>query len=612
MASGSFEFATGNSYITGRIQWSSTSNGSVANSSNVSATLSFKKSSSSTSATYGSFSGTVTIDGTSTSFSSRINLNPNNSWVTVGTANKLVYHNSDGSKSIWIESTGGIPSLTFQYKNKGQTAVLDNIPRASSVSGGSGDIGDEATIRIDRKSTNFTHALYYQIGSDGWVTIATGVTTQYYTWTIPTSFYSRIPNSNSLTGTIICETYNNGTFIGDTTTSFTARVTGSNPIIGTYSYADTNATTTAITEDDQRIIRNNSNLVFTLGIASGQNSAKISKYAVSFNGITKSRTNSGTLDFGKVNISQSARATITITDSRGNTSTEDAMVVVDDWETPTGIINCQRQSNYYTETIIKVDSKYSSLNNKNAVTIQCQYKKPSESAYSALQTLQDHTESTLLLDNKSQWEVRVIVSDKIGSTTYNLSIDEGIPIVFFDRSLRSVGINCFPTKSSSIESNGLAIDDLIYVGSQELYSSFSTSEAGTTSLLGTYDKRLLNGIFTGITIPDGYVRAYRVTAQVQTVNENTVTVYINNIATSSTGSWSGPTFRYILGSRIFKEDEVTLEETFNYPSRQGTNLKVNNSASYLCNVYAITLHAYLVKSSTNTSSMVTRDYGETT
>ena len=46
MASGSFEFATGNNYITGRIQWSSSSNGSSANSSNVSATLSFKKSSS--------------------------------------------------------------------------------------------------------------------------------------------------------------------------------------------------------------------------------------------------------------------------------------------------------------------------------------------------------------------------------------------------------------------------------------------------------------------------------------------------------------------------------------------------------------------------------------
>ncbi len=601
MANGSFEFATGNKYITGRIEWSSTSNGSAANNSTVSATLSFKKSSSSTSSTYGTFKGNISIDGTLTDFNRSISLSPNNSWVTVGTATKLVQHNSDGNKSIWISSTGGISGLTFNYSNQGKTCTLDTIPRQSTISGGSGNIGETTTIHINKKSSNFVHILYYII-NDVWTKIATTSETS-YKWTIPTSLYAEIPNSNSITGTLVCETYKNNTasssYIGSDYLSFTARVVNSNPTMGTNSYADTNATTTAITEDNQRIIRNNSNLVFTLGTATAKNSATISQYKVVFNGVTKTRTTAGTLDFGKVNISQNANATITVTDSRGNTVTKNLAVTVDNWEIPTGTITCQRKSNYYSETLLKVDSRYFNLNNKNTITIQCQYKKLTETVYSEWQTLQNNTETTLTLDNKYQWNVRIKVSDKIGSTTYNTVVDKGIPILFIDRELRSIGVNCFPSHSSGIESQGLQLDNMIYVGSQELYPSFTTSEAGTTSLLGAYDYRLIDGIFTGITIPTGYVRAYRLTAQVQTTNENKVTVYINNIGTAAVGTWSGATFRNILASRIFKESEITLEATYGYTKKQGTNLKVNNSAAYACNVYAITLHAYLVKSDTN-------------
>ena len=111
MASGSFEFSTGNKYITGRIEWTSTSNGATANTSLVKATLSFKKSTSSTGSTTGNFSGNVTIDGTPTSLSKRITLSPNNAYLTIGTAQKTVTHNSDGTKTCGIFSSGGISGL---------------------------------------------------------------------------------------------------------------------------------------------------------------------------------------------------------------------------------------------------------------------------------------------------------------------------------------------------------------------------------------------------------------------------------------------------------------------------------------------------------------------
>ena len=73
----------------------------------------------------------------------------------------------------------------------------------------------------------------------------------------------------------------------------------------------------------------------------------------------------------------------------------------------------------------------------------------------SLKNLKDKFKNvTLTLDNNYAWDVQVLLEDKIGSTTYNLTLDRGIPITFFDREKRSVGINCFPTDNGSLEVAG--------------------------------------------------------------------------------------------------------------------------------------------------------------
>ena len=48
-------------------------------------------------------------------------------------------------------------------------------------------------------------------------------------------------------------------------------------------------------------------------------------------------------------------------------------------------------------------------------------------------------------DNRYEWNVQVEISDSFnGSTTYNLTLPIGMPIIYFDDYLRAVGINCFP------------------------------------------------------------------------------------------------------------------------------------------------------------------------
>jgi hypothetical protein len=212
-----------------------------------------------------------------------------------------------------------------------------------------------------------------------------------------------------------------------------------------------------------------------------------------------------------------------------------------------------------------------------------------------------NTDTTLQLDNTYDWNVKIIVSDRLASTTYNITVQKGMPIVYYDRLKSSTGFNCFPEKENSVESQGLALDDVIYIGSQQLYDRYDFTAAGTVSLLGAYDYRLIEGIFNGITIPDAYEKAYRITAQVTTNNGNTVGASISEM-TCSGGTWSGTTFRIPISSGIVKQSDLTLETTFNY-SRNGLNLKVTNSGNYNGSIFNITLHGYIVKKSTSFASV---------
>lgn len=133
MASGYWEFSTANKYITGRIEWSSISNGSSANTSTVTVTLKYKKSSSSTSSTYGSGSFYITIAGSRKDFSGRYTFSCNNSWQTIGSHSYTVGHNSDGSCSCYISAGGGVPSTSFSSSSTSKTVGLDKIPRYANI-----------------------------------------------------------------------------------------------------------------------------------------------------------------------------------------------------------------------------------------------------------------------------------------------------------------------------------------------------------------------------------------------------------------------------------------------------------------------------------------------
>lgn len=409
---------------------------------------------------------------------------------TIITGQTTIYHNDDGTKNATFYASAYCGGIGLS-KNFNGNIDLPTIARASTptVSPNPFNIGDTITINTNRASTQFTHTMTlnfgsysYSLGNDITDTITLD------TSTIANNLYQQTPNDASKNGTINCITYNGETTIGTKDGTFTAKVSNATPT-GSVDYEDTNATTLAITSNSHQIIRNNSTLQINLTNASAKKYATLSSLSAVINGTTYPGTlngTTGTISVGTLNLSSNINASVRLTDSRGITASLPFKITILDWVLPTGIISCGRQNNFYSETDVKVDASYSSLDSKNVLTLKVRSKKTTEQSYGAYTTLTDNTTTTLILDNNYAWDIQFLVQDLIGSTTYNTSIDRGIPIVFFDRRKRSVGIDCFPTEDTSLEVNGKIIGDTI-VGDNNgtpmnLVSAINTNISDITEL----------------------------------------------------------------------------------------------------------------------------------
>ena len=159
----------------------------------------------------------------------------------------------------------------------GKSMALTTIPRASTVSCSTANIGRVATITINRASSSFTHTLSYTFDSlSGTIVTKTNETS--VPWIIPTTFYAEIPNSKSGTGTITCDTYNGSTKIGTKTCTFTATVSesASKPTLSP-TVVDNNSTTIALTGDNTKFIKYYSNAAVETGAEARDSATLVSQ-----------------------------------------------------------------------------------------------------------------------------------------------------------------------------------------------------------------------------------------------------------------------------------------------------------------------------------------------
>ena len=526
----------------------------------------------------------------------------------VASGNYTMTHDTAGNKTFSASAEAGIYTVAVNCSGSG-SFTLPQIARAAKITAAPNftDI-QNPTINYQNSAGNSVTTLQACIS-------LTGSTDNISYRDIPktgTSYTFQLteaernvlraaaPNPNTLSVIFYIKTIISGQTYYETATR-TMTIVDAAPTMGNPTYQDSNSTTVAITENNQKIIQKHSSLTIAIPAATAQKYATITKYQVTINGVTREQTAAGNMSWGVLDVSSNITATVKSIDSRGNSVTKSMQITVEAWQQPYAVISCSRENNFYTDTVLNVSPTVSSLSGKNSVIIQEQHKKTSESAYSTLVNVPANTDTTIQLDNHYDWNLKIIVSDRLASTTYNITVQKGMPIVYYDRLKSSTGFNCFPTKENSVESQGLALDDVIYIGSQQLYDRYDFTAEGTVSLLGAYDYRLIEGIFNGFTIPDAYEKAYRLTAQITTNNSNQISADIGGMSCSG-NTWSGNTFRMPISSTIVKQSELTLEPTYNY-SRDGLNLKVTNSENYNGSIFAITVHGYIVKKSTAFASV---------
>lgn len=386
-------------------------------------------------------------------------------WTYSGTTGWYTVSNkTSGTTSFYAElvDTGGYAQANWNKYDTSATFNLTVDPAKSELGSISNfTIGNAIPISITKYSSSFRDDMVIKYGNTTVKTIS-GVTNGSsisFTSAELNTIYSLMSTVNSGTFSFTITTYNGSTSVGTSSQSATGSITGASPSISSsnISYKDNNSTTVAVTGDNQYLVQNLSSLLVTISSASGNKGASITKYEATINGVTKTLTSAGNIDYGVINSGSNLTLTVKVTDSRGNTASASKTVKFLPWSLPTGIITLKRKNNYEDETYLKVQASYSSINSKNSVTIKYQYKQTTASTYSSLTAINNNTQVTLSLTKNSAWDFKITITDKFGTTTYNAVLSRGRFIFFVDTKKLSVGINCFPVNSESLEINGIQV-----------------------------------------------------------------------------------------------------------------------------------------------------------
>lgn len=474
-------------------------------------------------------------------------------WVGVGNPN-----NSSGSYTV----TGLSPGATYNM----MTRVTRKSSGVKSTSYGRNTMTYSYPTPLWAQTPNFTIGeafsvgLYNPLGRDVHFVITANGTEVYSVDTtsakvdvpntIADALYQTIPNDVSALY-YASATYNNVTretratyYVGN----------DSAPTIGSATYIDANASVVNITGDNKKIIPGKSKLTFTASNLSAQNYSSLASAKVTINGTDYAMTLSGSsASVSNININTTdSTATVYVTDSRGLTSSKAVSLDIVEYVAPTMSATAQRVSGFYSSTEITPATNYTYIGT-NAVTIQLQARKTSESSYTVTQAINPSGTTTVSLDNQYPWYILLTITDSFGgSSTFEITIGKGIPLFYFDIVKSSVSMDMFPTHSNAFEVNGdiyIKTEKIADFVIEEVTSGIWTIRKWSSGLCEVYGKYSDTSSTAYTSAGVGYYRLL-------TVNlPNVLTAIDNPQVSARTGNVGGVTLRDVsvtaLGILIF-------------------------------------------------------------
>lgn len=433
MASGTINGTTSNEYIACKIEWSSVAGSDSSNSSALTYTFYARRIANGwTGSSSGTLNLTIKIDGTSYTFSGHISLPASGwtqtGWVQITSDTVNVSHNTDGSKSCSISVTGGISGVSWSSTSLSGTAVLDNIPRASTLKSFTSSVttGDKQAIYVNRKSTSYYHKVrcYYK----NTLLYTSSAFETCVSFTVPRTWLSNKTTATSISVTFKVQTYTNSnctTAVGaEFTETFTVEADSDmkpSPGSGWATATPYNTGTPAANINAFVQGYSKAQIAFDSSKVDMSNTAgaSISSYAV----VHGSNTDDSSPYYTGVLAKTSQNITCKVTDSRGRTAQEVIEITAYAYSKPTlsgiEVYRCN-SSGAASDTgafcRVKASCGFSSIGGRNSCSISVTIKHGSSTIYSGALTSGQAAILGGSLSSQQSYTVTIVATDALGNT----------------------------------------------------------------------------------------------------------------------------------------------------------------------------------------------------
>lgn len=431
-------------------------------------------------------------------------------WVLMYEATFEIEHDSDGSKKITVTSSMSGATFSPTTASASGEIQLTTIPRASKITATSANIGETSQISVTQYSNSFRHTIAFSFGSLNGYILEDGSISQTLTkisatsigFQIPRNWYNEIPNDQEGLCTLTITTYNGDDAIGTNTCTFYARVGGNVSVSG--SVVDTNATTLALTGNNNILVKGYSNARVSWS-ASPTTGASLSSVRINGTGVSSSPYSF---------ILNDTQISIVATDSRGKTNASNPYhpsFTLKNYSRPNLSTNLERISP--TSGYAKLSFSGTWFNDSfgsvaNTLAIVWKYRESGSSTWITGGTLVPNADYKVSGNNfwsgmgssvgeiqiggsfsyEKSWDIALIITDKLSSSTIIGTITKGVPIANWEEEFFNINgkLNLFGITIIKHIANVLWPVNSIYTSlTQELPSFLS----GEWTLLDT----LVNG-----------------------------------------------------------------------------------------------------------------------